>query len=115
MNEAGSMGMPGGLPPAARMADLEALAEGARRAQPQEAAEMFEELLASLLVKELRRAVPEGLFGDGPGADVYEGWFDRHLGKSLAKSWDLDVAGLVRAGLEQKARAQGAAGTTENR
>lgn len=113
MSDVGSIGLPAELPPAARMTDLEALADGARRAEPEQAAEMFEELLASLLVKELRRAVPEGLFGDGPGADVYEGWFDRHLGKSLARSWDLDVAGLVRAGIEQKQRAQGAGGTTE--
>ena len=68
----------------------------------QEAAEQFESLLATLLVKELRAALPDGFFGGGAGSDVYEGWLDQHLGAALADGWDLDLAGMVRVGIENK-------------
>ena len=70
------------------------------RATPEEAAEKMEALFASILVKELRRALPEGgFFGDGPGADTYNGWLDEHLGAQLAKSGALDMAGLVKTAI----------------
>lgn len=67
-----------------------------------DAAQRFEELLATLLVKELRRALPDGLFGQGPGADVFEGWFDEHLGQSLARGGALGLAEIVQEGLVRK-------------
>lgn len=86
---------------------LEARADELRRGGPDgQAAQQFEELLATLLVKELRRALPDGLFGDGPGADVYEGWFDEHLGRSLALGGKLGLAEVVQEGLVRKARAR---------
>jgi Rod binding domain-containing protein len=75
-----------------------------------DAAQRFEELLATLLVKELRRALPEGLFGEGPGADVYEGWFDEQMGRALARDGGLGLAGIVQEGLVRKAAAMDAAG-----
>jgi Rod binding domain-containing protein len=72
-------------------------------ANPAEAAEMFESLLATMLVKEARRSLGEGgFFGKGPGADVFSGWLDQHVGQALADGWDLDLAGMVRAGLIEK-------------
>ena len=72
-------------------------------ANPAEAAEMFESLLATMLVKEARRSLGEGgFFGKGPGADVFGGWLDEHVGQALADGWDLDLAGMVRAGLIEK-------------
>jgi Rod binding domain-containing protein len=68
----------------------------------QEAAEKFESLIATQLVKELRRGVSDGFFGDGPGADVYNGWLDKHVGESLAGSWKLDLAGMVKTNLDSK-------------
>jgi len=74
------------------------------KASPEEASEKMEALFASMLVKELRRALPEGgFFGDGPGADTYNGWLDQHLGDALAKSGSLDMAGLVKTALSAKA------------
>jgi len=70
----------------------------------QEAAEKFEALFATLLVKELRRALPDGFFGSGPGSDTYNGWLDQTLGDSLAKNWQLDLAGMVRTNLDSKQR-----------
>ncbi len=78
-------------------------AELARSDRTEDAAQRFEELLATVLVKEMRRALPDGLFGQGPGADVFEGWFDEHMGKSLARDGVLGLAEVVREGLVRKA------------
>jgi flagellar protein FlgJ len=56
-----------------------------------EAAREFEKLFATLLVKELRRGLPEGFFGKGTGADVYEGWLDEHLGAALSEGRGLGL------------------------
>ena len=72
-------------------------------ANPAEAAKMFEALLATMLVKEARRSLGEGgFFGEGPGADVFNGWLDQHVGQALADGWNLDLAGMVRTGLIEK-------------
>ncbi len=82
------------------LARLSAMGEDANAA---EAAEMFESLLATMLVKEARRSLGDGgFFGEGPGADVFSGWLDQHVGQALADGWDLDLAGMVRAGLIEK-------------
>jgi Rod binding domain-containing protein len=62
------------------------------------AAQEFERLLATLLVKELRRGLPEGFFGGGAGSDVYEGWLDEHMGASLTEGRGLGL----RAALERE-------------
>jgi Rod binding domain-containing protein len=62
----------------------------------------METVFGMMLVRELRRALPEGLFGKGPGADVFEGWFDEHLGKALAERDALGLAGMVKTSLRAK-------------
>ena len=59
----------------------------------------FQMLLATQLVKELRSSLPEGLFGGGSGADIYESWFDQHIATSLAESDALGLAGMLKAGI----------------
>ena len=66
-------------------------------------------LFATLLVKELRRALPNGFFGKGVGSDTFEGWLDEHLGQALADSDSLGLAGEIKVGLERKLQAQKAA------
>ena len=66
------------------------------------AADKFESLLATMLVKELRKGLPNGFFGGESGSDIYEGWFDEHIGKALARDGGLDMEGLIRAGIETK-------------
>ena len=73
--------------------------ERARTADADEAAEMLEGLFATMLVREMRRALPEGFFGKGAGADVYEGWLDEHIGTALARDGALDLAGMVKTNL----------------
>ena len=60
-----------------------------------EAAEKFEEMFATMLVKELRRGLNEGFFGEGPGAGVFEGWLDRIVGEALVRGKGLGVADMV--------------------
>ena len=50
-----------------------AAARSAAGAGGDEAAEAFETYFSTLLVKELRRSLPEGFFS-GSGSDVYAGW-----------------------------------------
>jgi Rod binding domain-containing protein len=84
---------------------LEDTLRAARAGESGEAATAFQEVLATLLVKELRRSVPQGLFGQGAGADVYEGWFDEHLGRTLAERDALGLAKTIQASLARKADA----------
>jgi len=112
-------GVPGALaasgPDEAR---LEAARRAADRGDAAETARQFEKLFAVLLVRELRRCMPEGPFGEGPGADVYEGWFDEHLGGALAERDALGLAGMIKTSIQraQAARdaAAGAAGAKEH-
>jgi hypothetical protein len=50
----------------------------------------------------MRRGLEDGFFGAGTGADVYEGWLDEHVGKSLARSGALDIAQAVRISINNK-------------
>lgn len=91
---------------AKRLADLAANAE-AGNAEVEQVSEEFSALLGTMLVKELRKALPDGFFGKGPGTDIMEGWMDEHIGRTLSDGWDLDIAGMVRVGLENAAEGEG--------
>lgn len=67
-----------------------------------EAAEKFESLLATMMVKELRKGLGDGFFGKGAGSDIYAGWFDKSIGEALSTDGGLDMAGLIRVGIESK-------------
>jgi len=71
----------------------------ARAGENDEAAEGFERLFSRMLVREMRRGLKDGPFGKGPGADVYEAWFDEHLAESLVERNTLGFAEMVRASL----------------
>lgn len=64
--------------------------------------EEFETLMATMLVKEMRKSLPNGFFGSGPGSDTFGGWLDKTIGDSLAGNWDLNIAGMVKTGLDSK-------------
>ena len=97
--------------------ELDAARRAAGRGDTEETARQFEKLFAVLLVRELRRCMPEGPFGKGAGADVYEGWFDEHLGSALAEHDSMGIAGMIKTSIQrtQAARdaAAGAAGARE--
>jgi Rod binding domain-containing protein len=76
-----------------------------RQGEHAKAAQEMETVFGMMLVRELRRALPQGLFGKGPGADVFEGWFDEHLGKALAERDALGLSGMVKTSLQAKEKA----------
>jgi Rod binding domain-containing protein len=103
----------GALDPA-RLGALETArldADGAR-ADDAEASRGLEKLFATLLVKEMRRALADGFFGTGSSGDIYGGWFDEHIGAALAESGTLDLAGMIKTSLSAKSRADAAAAAT---
>ncbi len=52
----------------------------------EEAAHQLENVFLQLLVKEMRQGMSgEGLFGGGPGASIYEGFFDQHMAEQLSE------------------------------
>lgn len=72
----------------------------APHSSPEEAGRRMEALFATMLVKELRRTLPnEGFFGSGPGADAFNAMLDEQLGEQLAKRGALDIAGRVKVAL----------------
>ncbi len=66
------------------------------------AGKKFEGLLATMLVNQMRKSLPEGFFGKGPGADSFGGWMDKSIGDALADSWDVGIAGMVKTSLDAK-------------
>lgn len=97
-----------GLVPVAQTAGLqrlEAASRELRRGDCSDAAKEFERLFATLLVKEMRATLPEGFFGEGAGSDVFDGWFDEHLGSSLAEGRGLGLRVALERdlGLKQSA------------
>jgi len=87
---------------------LERAKRAAKKGDERETARQFETIFGVMLVRELRRAMPSGLFGEGAGADVYEGWFDEQLGRTLGERDALGIAGMVKTSMQQKNKAASA-------
>ncbi len=62
----------------------------------EEVARKLEGVFFTMMVKQMRESLSEkGLFGDGPGSDTYNGFFDDMMGDSLSQSGDLGIAEMV--------------------
>ena len=74
-----------------------------------DAPHQFSKLLATMLVKEMRQALPDGFFGEGPGSDIFNGWLDEHIGNSLAERDGLRLEDMIAHSMQTKvdAAAQG--------
>ncbi len=95
--------MDAGLPVDVSALQSASISEQAQKLQDREAdaGAKLEALFATMLVKELRKSLPhEGFFGDGKGADVFNGWMDEFLGQRLAEDGALDLAGRVKVALD---------------
>lgn len=66
------------------------------------AAKDFEVLLATMLVKEMRKTLPEGFFGDHADGDIYGGWFDQFMGKALAQDGSLQLSHKLESAIARK-------------
>lgn len=95
----------------AQAGNVESWRDASANEVPAVAAKKFESLLATQLVKEMRRSLGDGFFGEGPQADVYSGWLDQFLGEALARDGGLHLADGVKRSLESKQAAVDAADT----
>ena len=66
----------------------------------------FSKLLASMLVKEMRQALPEGFFGEGAGSDIFDGWLDEHVGNALAERDGLRLEDMIAHSMQTKIAAK---------
>jgi len=103
-------------------AQIDRLAQGAQslaarsKGDAKSAAEVpaqFSKLLATMLVKEMRQALPEGFFGEGTGSDIFDGWLDEHLGAALANRDGLRIEGMLAHSMQSKLDAQKPSGDPE--
>ena len=62
----------------------------------------FSKLLATMLVKEMRQALPDGFFGEGAGSDIFNGWLDEHIGNSLAERDGLRLEAMIAHSMQTK-------------
>ncbi len=72
---------------------------------PSETAKKFGSVLATLLVKEMRKSLSEGFFGEGADGDIYSGWLDEQVGQTLADRDSLHMTDLIERGVAQKSEA----------
>ena len=66
----------------------------------------FSKLMATMLVKEMRQALPQGFFGEGTGSDIFDGWLDEHIGSALAERDGLRLEEMIAHSLLTKAEAK---------
>jgi Rod binding domain-containing protein len=83
-------------------ARLDRIRRAEANAEDDQVAREVEGLFTQILVKELRKGLGDGFFGQGVGADTFEGWLDDHLGESLAKDGVLDLAGMIKTNLAER-------------
>ncbi len=67
-----------------------------------DAPHQFSKLLATMLVKEMRQALPDGFFGEGAGSDIFNGWLDEHIGNSLAERDGLRLEDMIAHSMQTK-------------
>ena len=71
-------------------------------AEESKVAKSFETYFTMMLVKEMRKALPQGFFS-GAGSDIYGAWFDEHIAESLSSRDALGFAGMIKTALERSA------------
>ncbi|MCS7467163.1 rod-binding protein [Stieleria sp. ICT_E10.1] len=98
-----SVGLPGQIAAAAKGGDpsLE---------QMKELGTEFESVFLSMLMKEMRNSLEDGLFG-GDGSDSFGGMFDLFIGQHLAQSNAIGVSDLL---VEQYAKTQADGGQEQS-
>jgi Rod binding domain-containing protein len=71
-------------------------------ADPEETAKKFESVFSTLLVKEMRRSLSSGFFGENADGDIYSGWLDEHVGQTLADRDALHMRDMIQRSVLQK-------------
>jgi murein DD-endopeptidase MepM/ murein hydrolase activator NlpD len=69
------------------------------------AGDEFESFMAQILVKEMRRSMPEGGLFDGPAAEMFAGMFDQEIARKIAENGDLGIGKIIAAQVRGEAEA----------
>lgn len=85
---------PLGSPFPGSVSDLVAQSNQPDASVPEQVASQFEGLFVSMLLKELRQTLQEGLF-QGEQSDSYGALFDQYLGEHLADRESLGIRQLI--------------------
>ncbi len=85
----------------ARMQELSRRADD-KGGNAAEVAKQLEAVFATMLVKEMRNASPGSFFGEDSASDVYGGWFDQHVGESIANQGGLHIGDYVQRLLQSR-------------
>lgn len=93
LSQVGQVNQPSGLQ------DMQRLADQVAAGKSEQVAQEFEAIFTSMLLKQMRESLTEGLFGSDQG-DVYGGLFDMLMGQHLAKSAPLGVDRMVERYLQ---------------
>lgn len=72
------------------------------RAGAEVAGKAFEEIFASLLLRQMRNTLEEGSMFAGDKSDVLGGLFDHYLGQHIAKSGGLGIGAMIRMQMERQ-------------
>ena len=78
-----------------------------------EAAQQFEGLFISYLLREMLKSTPGGLYGDNLQGEIYQGLFVQELGKQLGAASQLGLADIVYRQMQGQAGARSQARLTE--
>lgn len=82
------------------IADVKAM-EFAAGNNAEEVASSLESVFASMLIKEMRNTLSEGLFGSEQ-SDVFGGMFDLHMGQAMTEGRGLGIRDMVLAQIESQ-------------
>lgn len=74
--------------------DLQRLTDQIAAGRGEKVGQEFESIFTSMLLKQMRESLTEGLFGSDQG-DVYGGLFDMLMGQHLAKTAPIGVDQMV--------------------
>lgn len=80
----------------AAFSNVDARTLNAANTSKEEAAQAFESVFASLIVKEMRNTLSDGLFGS-ENSDVLGGLFDLHMGQAMTEGQGLGIKQFVLA------------------
>ena len=75
-----------------------------QREKAVEAADKFEAVFVKSFIQSLRQTASIGedsMFGSGPGADTYAGWFDNNVAEELSRTGGIGIAETLLRDMER--------------
>lgn len=84
------------------LASLRAQAKNDQDKAVDKVAEQFEGMFIHMMLKEMRKTVPESVFFDSPSMKLYQDMQDQQVALDLAKEGPLGLASILKANVAQQ-------------